>query len=67
MAVVLTSIQRYLVLAMPLPRFNFPDETFLRIGPKVAKACSCEKFLRVIDRAIKKESDFHFDSFFLIL
>ena len=57
LVVVLTSIKRYLVLTMFLPRFNFPEETFLRIGPKVAKTCSYEKFLREIERAIKKEID----------
>ena len=29
---------------MFLPRFNFPEETFLRIGHKVIKTCSCENF-----------------------
>ena len=27
---------------MFLPRFNFPKDTFSRIGHKVAKRCSCE-------------------------
>ena len=27
---------------MLLPRFNFPEETFLRIGHKVSKTYSCE-------------------------
>ena len=36
----------------------------MRIGPKVAKTCSCKKIEieRERERAIKKESDFLFDS-----
>ena len=39
-----TSIKNYLVLTMFLSRFNFPEETFLRIGSKVAKTCSLKNF-----------------------
>ena len=34
------------VLATFLTQFNFPEETFSRIGRKVAKICSCENFFQ---------------------
>ena len=43
---------------MFLPRFNFPEEAFSRIGSKVAKTCSCENFFheKYLIREKKRES-----------
>ena len=37
-----------IILTLLFPRFNFPEETFSRIGQKVAKTCSREKFSATI-------------------
>ena len=42
------------VLTMFLPQFNFQEDTFLRIGHKVPKTCSCENFLH--KTSYKRES-----------